>query len=109
MARVSAAAEPQCCETEVLLFLYPVELGSVSLGFFFFPVLSKHVILSDLNLHVLVILQVGSESSSLFVRLFFDSFSLNFEACEKSLGELSVHVNANNPIAIYLHSKLTSA
>lgn len=97
MARVSAAAEPQCCETEGLLFLYPVELGSVSLVFFF-SVLSKHVILSDLNLHALVILQVGSESSSLFVRLFLDSFSLNFEACEKSLGELSVHVNANNPM-----------
>lgn len=59
VARVSAAAEPRCCETEGLLFLYPVEFGSESRGF---SVLPKHVILSDLNLHALVILQVGPES-----------------------------------------------
>lgn len=47
---------------ERFLFLYPVELGSESGFCFFFFVLSKLVILSDLNMHALVILQVGSQS-----------------------------------------------
>lgn len=88
MARVSAAAEPQCCETEGLLFLYPVELGSVNLGFFPPCIMKARDLVRFKQLHVLVILQVGSESSSLLVRLFLASFSLNFQACEKWLGEL---------------------